>query len=168
MDSLLSCISVHGGMFWQLNMDLVELSVLLTLPRVSYLLSHQALPDLLKVSPRLMQKTAQKYRSSVAFWAGCFFKHLMPWTAQIIRSLCQCSGCALRLAAALEAAAGEIQVPFLSAQPGLAAKILGLFKRLMAKQKMGKAVEWLWIQGAPHPLLAPVPSREVLLLALYS
>lgn len=48
-------------------MDLVELSVLLTLPSVSYLLSHQALPDLLKVSPSLAQKTAQKYSSSVAF-----------------------------------------------------------------------------------------------------
>lgn len=35
-----------------------------------------------------------------------------------------------------EAAAQEIQIPFLSAQCGLVAKILGLFKRLVAEQRM--------------------------------
>lgn len=68
---------------------------------------------------------------------------------QIIRSVCQCSGCALRLAATLEAAAGEIQIPFLSAQPGLAAKILGLFKRLMAKERMRESSRMALNPGSP-------------------
>lgn len=94
-----------------------------------------------------------------------FFKHLMPWTAQIIRSVSQCSGCALRLAAVLEAAAGEIQIPSLSAQPVWLPRSWGYLRGQWQSRGPEKMV---WIQGALHPLLAPALSCKFLLLALHS
>lgn len=94
-----------------------------------------------------------------------FFKHLMPWTAQIIRSVSQCNGCALRLTAVLEAAAGKIQIPSLSAQPVWLPRSWGYLRGQWQSRGPDKMV---WIQGALYPLLAPALSCEFLLLALHS
>lgn len=132
-------------------MDLVELSVLLTLPSVSYLLSHQAFPDLPKVSPSLIQKTMQKYSLNVAFWA--------KWVSSSIWFLEQHKSLGLYVSAVplppcwwQEAAAGEIQIHFLSAQCGLVAKILGLFKRLVAKQRTRESSRMALNPGSPSSL----------------
>lgn len=56
---------------------------------------------------------------------------------------------------ALEAAGEEIQILFLSAWPDLTAKILGLFKRLMGKQKTMESGRMALNPGSTQPLMAP-------------